>query len=160
MFLNLGIDTIVADYTTAQLNLYSGYYYQNGTFSLEGDATLLQEDSPWQYPINFQYRCVSKPAFDGVSLAIGNIEDYVQWLYTLPDGTETLLSISSEKALMIVDKEDYLVTVNILNPYINDIQHRELHLDRIAMEDFADSFGFAYTPHKLCPGIQERTDMP
>lgn len=160
MFMNLGIDTIVAEYTVAQFSLYSGYYYQNGTFSLEGDATLLYENSPWPYSITFQYRCVMKNAFDGVSLAVGDIEDYDQWNYTLADGTETLIAISSEKALMIVDKEDYFVTINILNPYIRDIQQGEVHMDRAAMEAFADSFGFAYTPHKLGFDIQESTDTP
>lgn len=160
MFMNLGIDTIAAEYTVAQLSLYSGYYYQNGTFSLEGDVALPYENSPWPHSINFQYRCVMKTAFDAVSLAIGNIEDYDQWNYTLEDGTETLLAIGSEKALMIVDKEDYFVTINILNPYVSDIQHGELHMDRTAMEAFADSFGFAYTPHNPDLDIQERRDSP
>jgi len=158
MFLELGIDTIVAEYTSAQLNLYSGYYYQNGTFSLEGDAAFLYENSPWPHSISFQYRCVMKNAFDGVSLAVGDIEDYDQWNYTLADGTEALLAMSSKKALMIVDKENYFVTVNVLNPYISDIQHGELYMDRTAMEAFADSFGFAYIPHELGSNIQERTD--
>ena len=52
------------------------------------------------------------------------------------------------------------MTINILNPYFSDIQHGEVHMDRAEVEAFADSFGFAYTPHKLGPGIQERTDMP
>lgn len=160
MFMNLGIDTIVAEYTVAQFNLYSGYYYQNGTFSFEGDVVLPCENNLWPYDINFQYRCVMKTAFDTVSLSIGNIEDYDQWNYTLADGTVALLAISSEKALMIVDKEDYFVTINILNPYFSDIQHGEVHMDRTAVEAFADSFGFAYTPHNLGPGIQKRADMP
>lgn len=33
-------------------------------------------------------------------------------------------------------------------------------MDCAAVEAFADSFGFAYTPHKLGPDIPDRADTP
>lgn len=144
----LGIRTILSEDTGAVTALSQGYYYPGGTFALEGETTLSGEDSPWIYPIDFQYRCVMKNAFDTVSLAVGNVEDYRQWDYTLADGTQALLAISEEKALILVDKADYFVTVNVLNPRVGDLPLGEQRMDPAGLEGFADTFSFAYTPNK------------
>ena len=153
----LGIDTILAEGAGAATHLYPGYCYQGGTFALEGETVFAPENSPWDYPIDFQYRCVMKNAFDGVFLAVGNVDDYDQWNYTMADGTQVLLAISPEKALMIVDKADYFVTVNVLNPRVGDILRGEQSMDRAAMEGFADTFCFDFIPQKVEIPISEPT---
>lgn len=143
----LGIDSILAQSTVAVTNLYPGYYYRGGTFALEGETVFAPGSSLWNDPIVFQYRCVMKNVFDGVFLTVGSADDYDQWNYTLSDGTSVLLAAGPEKGLMIVDKPDYFVTVNVL-PYAGEIPGGEQRGVRAAMEQFADVFCFDYAPHK------------
>lgn len=146
----LGIDTILAENSIAVTDLYPGYCYKGGTFALEGETVFAPETSPWIYPIDFQYRCVMKNAFDGVFLTVGDVDTYDQWNYTLSDGTPVLLAAGPEKGLIIVDKPDYFVTVNVL-PREGEILGGEQRTVRAAMESFSDVFSFAYTPHKMAP---------
>lgn len=146
MLASLGIAHIAADTAAAQITLSPGYYYRDGTFSIPGDATLLVENAPRPYTIAFQYRCVMKTAFDGVALTVGDIESYDQWNYTLQDGTTALLALSPEKALIIVDKEAYFTTINILDPSSGEQQ-----MNRAALETIADTFTFSYTPQAPDP---------
>lgn len=146
MLASLGIANIAADTAAAQVTLSPGYYYRDGTFSMSGSITLLAENAPWPYAIDFQYRCVMKTAFDGVSLTVGDIESYDQWNYTLQDGTTALLALNPEKALIIVDKEAYFTTINILDP-----SNGEQQMNRAALETIADTFTFSYTPQAPDP---------
>ena len=57
-----------------------------------------------------------KTSFDGVALGIGNAKSYDQWNYTVTDGTEVLLALSENKALIIADKDNFfMATVSIAN---------------------------------------------
>lgn len=100
------------------------------------------EGSPWIYPVSYQYRRVMKTAFDGVYLAVGDIDSYEEWSYTLKDGTEALLALGEDKALIVVDKEAYFVTVNILETRAGDILYGEQHLNRAGLEALAETFTF------------------
>jgi len=142
----VGVESIFADTAKASTVLYSGYYYRGGTFALDGETTLNYEGSPWSYPIDYQYRCVMKNAFDGVVLTVGDIESYDEWNYTLEDGTKVLLALSTEKALLIADKKDYFVTINILNPYTIDDINGIQYMGKDALEAFAETFTFDYVP--------------
>ena len=160
----LGIDSILAQSTVAATTLYPGYCYRGGTFALEGETVFAPGSSPWNDPIAFQYRCVMKNAFDGVFLTVGSADDYDQWNYTLSDGTPVLLAAGSEKGLIIVDKEDCFVTVNVL-PYAGAIPGGEQRDIRAAMECFADVFRFDYTPHEIeipemTPGAEQTQPEP
>ena len=148
LFNTVGIKNIICDNTEAEIILNSEYYYRDGTFSLSGVAAMKYEKIPWPYRINFEYRCVMKTAFDEVILSIGDVESYEQWNYTLKDGTEVLLALNEEKALLIADQEEYFVTVNILNPYAIDAIHGEQQMDKEALETFADIFIFDFVPQR------------
>lgn len=138
----VGIETIFADTVSVPSSIYDGYYYGGGTFQLSGETTLNYDDSPWIYPITYQYRRVMKNAFDTVCLSVGNIEDYEEWNYTLQDGTEVLLALSSEQALILVDKDEYFVTVNVLETRVGDILYGEQQMTREGLEAFAETFTF------------------
>lgn len=111
-------------------------------------AAMKYEKNPWPYRINFEYRCVMKTAFDGVILSIGDVESYEQWNYTLKDGTDVLLALNEEKALLIADQEEYFVTVNILNPYAIDAIHGDQQMDKESLETFAEIFTFDFVPQR------------
>ena len=145
MFTDLGIDNIIADGTVALVDFDGGaYYYRDGTFQLPGITTLTWEGNPWPYPVTYDYRCVMKTAFDGVCLNVGDLNQYDEWTYTVKDGTEVLLALSEEKALIIADLPTHFITVNILKP--ND--GLQASMDHSALEAIADTFRFAYTPCK------------
>lgn len=134
MFEMLGIPGITAKTPKAAFKLYSGYYFEGGTFALEGDAALNGST------FDFQYRCSMKNALDYVHLSVGNIEDYEQWNYALPDETVVLLALSKDKALILADQDSYFASINILNPQ---------GMTKEALEALASSFDFSYEPKKV-----------
>lgn len=144
----IGISGITANKAAAEIELYPGYFYADGTFQISGETKLTGENRPWLYPIEYEFRCVMKSSFDRVFLNIGNIESYEQWTYALADGTEVLLAVNPDKALIIADKEEFFVTVNILNPRVGDIVYGEMTMDHAALEAFADTFDFSFLPQR------------
>lgn len=134
MFEMLGIHGITVPNAKANFNWYSGYYFETGTFDIEVDADLNGNT------YFLQYRCSMKNALDYVSLNVGNIEDYDQWNHTLADESVVLLAVSQEKALILADRDDFFVSINILNPG---------SMDKATLEALADSFDFSYQPKKV-----------
>lgn len=154
----VGIDNLFAEDANVHIQLSDGYYYGDGTFQLGGTTTLNYEGSPWIYPISYQYRCVMKTAFDGVGLTVGDIDSYDQWKHKLQDGTEVLLALGPQKALIIVDKEEYFVTVNILGAAVGDVMYGEQCLPKAGLEAFAETFTFDYIPCRPSRDILEAPD--
>lgn len=144
----LGIDSITAPGAGSGVNLGSGYYYRNGSFNLEGSLELADGDGILPGGIIFEYRCIKKTAFDGVALNIGDTEAYDQWNYTTSDGTEVLLAMSENKALIIAEKDNFFITINIL------VQH----MTRAGLETAADAFIFTYTPQQPDPNALVEPD--
>ncbi|MDO5400389.1 MAG: hypothetical protein Q4F17_05325 [Eubacteriales bacterium] len=130
MFQMLGIPGITAP--GAKTTLYSGYYFEGGTFQIEGDAG----------PYSFQYRCSMKDTLDYVHLVVGNIEDYAQWNYALPDETVLLLALSRDKALILADQDSYFASISVLSPG---------NMTQEDLEALAASFDFSYVPQKVDP---------
>lgn len=112
---------------------YGGYYYQGGTFKIEGETKV--EEQKFFY----DFRCVMKDTLDYVTMSVGHIEDYDQWSHILPDGTEVLLAYSEDHALMIVDKPNYFVTLT------TDPEEPT----REKLEAFADTFTFDFNPQNV-----------
>ena len=147
----VGIENVFAETANIPTEIYDGYYYGDGTFQISGTNTLNYEGSPWIYPTSYQYRCVMKSSFDGVLLPVGDIEAFEEWNYTLQDGTEVLLALSTEKALIIVDKPEYFVTINILETRVGDVLYGEQQMSREGLEAFAETFTFDYVPGRPNP---------
>lgn len=139
----LSIPAFTCETAQVELNVSPGYFYQSGTFSLEADAQLAGEDREWSHWIEFQYRCVMKTDFDDTILNIGDISDYAQWTYTTKSGIKVLLALSERKALVIVDKEDCFITLNILNPTAEDGTQWKMTMSKEVLEAFANLFSFA-----------------
>lgn len=137
----LGIDSITTSDAGSGVSLDAGYYYRDGSFDLEGNLDFSDSDDLFPSCVDFQYRCVMKTSFDGVALGIGNSKSYDQWNYTVTDGTEVLLALSENKALIIADKENFFITINILTQ----------HMTRAGLEAAADAFIFNYSPQQPDP---------
>ena len=137
----LGIDSIIATSPGVGIRLSNGYYYRDGSFALEGNLVFSDNDNLQHGCAEFQYRCVMKTSFDGVALNIGNAESFVQWNYTVTDGTDVLFALSANKALIIADRNGFFITVNILTQ----------HMARAELEAAADAFIFTYSPQRPDP---------
>lgn len=138
----LGIESITASGTGVGVDLSNGYYYRDGSFALEGNLDFSDSDDLMPGSVAFQYRCVMKTSFDGVALGIGNAKSYDQWNYSGADGTEVLLALSDNKALIIADKETLFISINILAQ----------HMTKAGLEAAADAFIFNYSPQQPDPG--------
>ncbi|MDO5400388.1 MAG: hypothetical protein Q4F17_05320 [Eubacteriales bacterium] len=136
MFQMLGIPGITASGTKTQFKWLAGYYYEGGTFAVETDATL------GGMTYNLQYRCSMKDTLDYVHLVVGNIEDYAQWNYALPDETVLLLALSRDKALILADQDSYFASISVLSPG---------NMTQEDLEALAASFDFSYVPQKVDP---------
>ena len=139
MFSALGISGVHAAGAAEQKSVYSGYYYENGTFQFEGNTTISGEFGYFA-PIEYQFRCCRRGAFDTVVLNLGNIEEYEQWAYTNASGDTMLLALSSTKAVILADLPESFITINVLYSNYGDILTGEVHMSREALQVFADSF--------------------
>ncbi|SCW62521.1 hypothetical protein SAMN02910456_02241 [Ruminococcaceae bacterium YRB3002] len=84
---------------------YAGYYYEDGTFSVDGDFG----------KYDFQLRRTTKGVLDTVTLNIGNINNFEQWEYTTASGVTVSLALSDgDQAIILADLDDSFVAVNVL----------------------------------------------
>ncbi|MCI6956123.1 MAG: hypothetical protein SPI15_10965 [Candidatus Faecousia sp.] len=132
----VGIPGVLNPSAPAEVQTYGIYYTSDGSFHLEGDATLTGAD----YPIDFQYSCVRKDSFCDYSLNVGDIDRYEQWRISL-DGRQLLLALSREKALILADLDDCFISINILLG--------EQQMSQEALETFARLFDFSISPQPI-----------
>lgn len=145
----VGIDGILRENARAKVNIDPVYFYKTGSFMLSCDTILLGENSPWSYNLQYEFYCAMKTDFDDVLLNVGDIENYDQWEYTTWNGLQTLLALSSEKAMVIVDNGTVFTTINIMNPRVGDEISGEQMMTREALEAFADIFDFTFVPQPI-----------
>jgi len=155
----VGIEGILRENTKAEVNIDPTYFYKSGTFMLSGNTILLGENSPWHHTIEYQFYSVMKTDFDDVFLNVGDIEHYEQWEYTTWNGMQSLLAISSETALIIVDNGTAFISINILNPMIGDAEQGEQMMTGEALETFADTFDFSIAPQTISDENWEKAKL-
>ena len=132
----VGIPGVLNPNASTEVQTYGIYYTSDGSFHLEGDATLTGEG----YSIDFQYSCVRKDSFCDYSLNVGNIDGYEQWRISL-DGRKVLLALNREKGLILADLDDCFISINIL---LGDQQ-----MSKEALEAFARLFDFSISPQPI-----------
>ena len=153
----LDIPHIIRIPTTADVQTYGGACYSGGSFSFYGTAALTQSD--WKDPIEFQFRCVMKDVFDNTYLNVGDIREYDQWTYSAPDGTQLSLALSQRMGLILLDREDFFLTIQVLNPSFQDLQGNVRTMSRKNLESFAAIFDYSFTPQPLSPEIALMIDV-
>lgn len=142
----LGIRHLVSTSTVADTQLHGGGFYPGGSFWMLGEITLPQGDGLWPHPIEFRFRYVMKDVFDNTYLNVGDIQDYDQWQYTAPDGTALSLAISQRMGLILLDRENAFISIQVQNPSVEDLQGNARTMSREDLEAFAAVFDYTFTP--------------
>ena len=117
-----------------------GYAYDSGSFMAEGTFTL--SDGRWPYPVSYQLVCNEKGYLSVSYLAIGNADDYTQWEYETACGVPVMLATGPDKALIIVDRPEAFLVVNVLDIRWGDTEAGEMTMPREVLETIADAFSF------------------
>lgn len=144
----LGIDGIIVENAQAEVVLYPEYYYRDGTFVVYGLTTLTGDNTPWQFPIEFNLRCVMKSSFDCVTNHIKDLSGFTEWTYTLSDGTEVLLALSKEGAFIIADCTDCFITITLETTVQKWYMDEPVTMDKAALEAVANTFDLTFHPQK------------
>lgn len=132
----LGITGIFKQNVPAEINTYPGYYYQDGTFHMEG--TMVSNHTAYLYSL----RCVMNGSFDGVYTVVGDIADYDEWEYATAQGFHISLALNQDLALMILNKEVCFVTVTLQT-------EDGTVMERGDVEALAELFDFSFQPQKI-----------
>jgi len=120
----------------AHLSYWGGYLYSDGTFHLEGSATIFGTS---QCTTDFQFMRSVKGSFCPITLNVTDINQYHQWNYTNSSGDKVLLANSSTKALIIAEREQSFIVVNVLGDILADT----FDISDEALESMADAFDFS-----------------
>lgn len=126
--------------------VYSSYVYNDGSFHFEGEAQFTDDNASWPYPISYQVERSMKGTFLTTTLNIGDADDYEEWTYTTKNGVELTLAQSDWTELILVEREDSFVVVNLYDVYVGDVVKGELHKSHEDLEAFADLFDFSVIP--------------
>lgn len=114
---------------------HSGYYYENGSFKLEGEVSLAEG---YDKPICYQLMNNQKGYLpNGAYLNIGAWENCEQWDYTTAEGVTVTIVHSENRDIVLANLENSVVAINIV-----DFEEYESGRNRADMEAFADSFDF------------------
>lgn len=118
---------------------YGGYVYADQTFYMEGKAA-------WKgstlYTANYGLTRTMKGSFYPVTLNIGAIEDYHEWNYTTGNGQNVLLANSNSKALILAEREQSFLVVNVWDDFASDTYE----ISDEMLEGLADIFDFSEIP--------------
>ncbi|MDE7415800.1 MAG: hypothetical protein K2N44_05695 [Lachnospiraceae bacterium] len=135
-----GVGNVLGDVSEhAQLSFEWGYLYSDGTFHMEGTATISDTS---QCTTDFQFVRSMKGSFSSLTLNVTDISQYRQWNYTTQSGVKVLLANSSTKALIIVEREKSFIVVNVLGDILSDT----FDISDEALEMMADAFDFSVIP--------------
>lgn len=88
---------------------YTGYAYEDGTFSFDGGAVL-----PDYGLVDYQFHRSVRGAFEQITLNIGDVSEYETWGYETACGVPVTLALGSEKALVLADLGDCFISLNVL----------------------------------------------
>lgn len=119
--------------------ILSGYVYYDGTFLMEGMATLAGSSI---HEVCYQFVRVVKNCFTSVYLGFGDITKYNVREYITKKGNRIFFAVSSDtNAYIIVEREKSLIVINVRSDMsdIIDVNDERLKL-------LADAFDFSAIP--------------
>lgn len=94
------------------------------------------------YTTNYELTRTMKGSFHPVTLNIGAIENYHEWNYTTKNGQNVLLANSDSKALILAEREQSFLVVNVLGDFVSDT----FEISDEMLEELADIFDFSAIP--------------
>ncbi len=117
-----------------------GYLYDDGTFAMEGRVAW--KGSSLLCVTDYQFERTMKGSFNPVTLNVGGIEEYHEWEYLSESGQAVLLANSSLKALIIAERDNSFIVVNVLGDLLSDT----FEMSDEMLEELADLFDFSAIP--------------
>lgn len=121
-------------------NFSGACMYDDGTFSMDGRVAW--KGSSLLSVTDYQFERTMKGSFNPVTLNVGGIEEYHEWVYSTGSGQVVLLANSSSKAMIIVEREDSFIVVNVLGDLLSDT----FEMSDEMLEELADLFDFSAIP--------------
>ena len=125
---------------------YNGYLYDDGTFHMEGRAEIREAVQGMQEPVSrvsdYQMIRTMKGSFNPLTLNVGVIEGYREWSYVTERGELVLLANSSDQALIIIERQNSLIVVNVLGDLLEDT----FQISDKMLEEMAEAFDFSAIP--------------
>lgn len=118
----------------------SGILYDDGTFCMDGKVAW--KGSSLLCVTDYQFERTMKGSFNPVTLNVGKIEEYHEWDYVAGSGQVVLLVNSSFKALIIAERDNSYIVVNVLG----DLQGDTFEMSDEMLEELADLFDFSAIP--------------
>lgn len=115
-----------------------GIFYGDGSLSIGGEA-MIGKAGAKACKTDFEFVRSVKGTFSPYYVTTENLDAFEEWEYITANGQRLLLARSDTKGLIVVDKEESFVVVNILG----DILSGEFELDKETMERLAESFDFS-----------------
>ena len=117
-----------------------GHLYDDGTFAMDGRVIWKgSADSKLLCVADYQFERTMKGSFNPFTLNVGRIEEYHEWEYSSESGQTVLLANSSLKALIIVERDNSFIVVNILGDLLPDT----FEMSDEMLEELADLFDFS-----------------
>lgn len=123
----------------AKWDIYDSYLYEDGTFHMEGRVAW---ENSLPYVTDFQLVRTMKGSFNPITLNIGKIEEYSEWNYSTGNAQNILLANSSTKALIIAERENSFIVVNVLGDFSSDT----FEVSDKMLEELAALFDFSVIP--------------
>ena len=150
----LGIEGLILPDSLAEVAYYRGYYYLDGTFYMPFRITLTEANTPWRHPTSMEMRYVRKRAFSTFGIQVHLENHHEEWMYTTRQGTEVLLTLWDDFALIIAEQPDAFLSVRI-----DDVMIGKDRMTRQGLEAIADVIDFGIVPGKVdVAAAQERYD--
>lgn len=137
----LNIDGILRNET--DIEYLGGYFYKEGTFSISSCFQLTHADATWKHPIIATYRYSIKEYFDPAYPSIDNLQGYTQWEHILSDGTKVLLALNDEHAVILCNRNNAIITVEMSSNYSQNSDER---INQTVLEQIAEVLDFSVTP--------------
>ncbi len=133
-------DICTGDDKTVKWDYGGGIVYDDGTFSMDGKVAW--KGSSLLCVTDYQFERTMKGSFNPVTLNVGEVEEYHEWDYVAGSGQIVLLVNSSFKALIIAEKDNSYIVVNVLG----DLHGDTFEMSDEMLEELADLFDFSAIP--------------
>ena len=142
----IGIDGLCRSGAQANVKYGSGYFYPEGAFRMSADIALIGEEALWTDWVYTSVLYTRKDLFDPKFTTI-NPSEYEEWTYSTPDGTEVLIAMGPNDALLFAEQEDAYITVTMAtNIPALDLRPEEDHTTKEALQQLADVYDFTIRP--------------
>ena len=117
--------------------------YDDGSFDMDGRVIWKgTADSKLLGVADYQFGRSMKGSFNPYTLNVGEIEEYHEWEYSTESGQTVLLANSSFKALIIAERDNSFIVVNVLGDLFSDT----FEMSDEMLEELADLFDFSAIP--------------